>query len=146
MTARPTGRRGGRTALLATVLLLLSGCGGLVDGAEEQARTSPADVAASDSGTIGPDATLDELLDELLDRWRGLDQRVVDGAGAAPLAAIEEVWAALEPMLRADHQGALFGFEQAVDLARSAAERTRPADATKGYRLLLDLTAELRST
>ena len=135
------------TTTLIAISISTSGCGLETDrggrAAAEQA-VDDADATPQHSGNpVGPDTPLDELLAEMLDRWRGLDQRVIDEDAVAPLAAIEEVWALAEPIIRADHQGALFGFQQAVDLARSAVERTRPADASKGYRLARDLTTDL---
>lgn len=129
-----------RTILGTTVAVgLLTACGALAD---TTSRDDPP-VTTAAPGSLDPDATLDELLSEMLVRWRGLDQRVIDGDAAAPLARIEEVWALAEPIIRAEHQGALFGFQQAVDLARSSVTRTRPADASKGYRLALELTDDL---
>lgn len=143
------GRRGRRPLLTAITLTLTltgalatSACGAIAD-TRDRAPGATAASTAQVAGSVDPDASLEELLDTMLERWRGLDQRVIDGDATSSLAGIEEVWAVAEPIIRAEHQGALFGFQQAVDLARSAVTRMRPADASKGYRLALDLTADL---
>lgn len=137
-------RRTRRTVihLIATGSLAVSACGPLADRTDPNSSAAPSGATPA-ATAISPDATLDQLLPMLLERWRGLDQRVIDGDATGSLASIEEVWALAEPIIRADHQGALFGFQQAVDLARSAVTRTRPADASKGYRLARDLVSDL---
>lgn len=144
MTGRRDRRHTRRTvvSLIVTGSLAFSACGPLADRSDPNGSAEPSRVAATPTA-ISPDATLDQLLPVLLERWRGLDQRVIDGDATGSLASIEEVWALAEPIIRADHQGALFGFQQAVDLARSAVTRTRPADASKGYRLARDLVNDL---
>jgi hypothetical protein len=49
-----------------------------------------------------------------------LDERIVD-----------------ERQIRAADPDDVFNFEQAIDLARSGVERRRPADASKGYKILV---------
>jgi hypothetical protein len=90
---------------------------------------------------IADDASLTTLFDEMLATWRGLDQRVVDANRATEaLSRLESIWAQAEPMMREERPTALFGFEQAMDLARSAVDRRRPGDASKGLLILTNLT------
>lgn len=145
----------GVSAVVAVVALTLSSCAETVD-LRDTAPDSGADsgaVSDADAGqvvtTFDPDrplpadATLADLFPMLLTSWRGLDQRVIDGDATDTLARLEATWAAAAPLVRADHPSSLFGLEQAIDLARSAVERRRPADASKGYRLAIELTDEI---
>lgn len=149
-----------RAAALSIALLLLSGCGETYDLAD----LPPADATGSDAtgtdstGAGGTTATTSDplaapvettadvtgVLNAMIEIWRGLGQRVVDGDRAEEaLTRIEELWARVEPTLRRERPAALFGFEQAVDLARSAVERRRPADAGKGLSIMINATANL---
>ena len=90
---------------------------------------------------IADDADLLTLFDEMLATWRGLDQRVIDANRAAEaLSRLESIWAQAEPIMRRERPTALFGFQQAMDLARSAVDRRRPGDASKGLLILTNLT------
>jgi len=66
-----------------------------------------------------------------------------DDDAAALLTNVDQLWAEIEPTLRADHPEALFPMEQAVLLATTSVERRRPADASKGALILRDLAATL---
>jgi hypothetical protein len=131
---------------VASVLAVLAGCGQTID-LRDDADTVPTVSSAEGAGddALPLDGGLDELLPAIVANWRGLDQRVIDGDAAEPLARIETAWAAAEPLVRADHPSSLFGMQQAVDLARSAVERRRPADASKGFRLAIELSDEILS-
>jgi hypothetical protein len=128
---------------------LLAGCGQTIDLRDEvdEVAGAPTVPTVEEPGdaALPLDGTLHELLPAILSNWRGLDQRVIDGQASEPLARIETAWAAAEPLVRADHPTSLFGMQQAVDLARSAVERRRPADASKGYRLAIELSDEILS-
>ena len=139
------------TASVLAAVLALSACGETIDLRDTASDTAPDDVGTGGADDVAADADLpldgdlDELLAALLASWRGLDQRVIDGDTAEPMARIETTWAVAEPLVRADHPTSLFGMQQAVDLARSAVDRRRPADASKGYRLAIELTDEILS-
>jgi hypothetical protein len=141
-------------ALLISVSLLgATACGETYDMADlaESAAVSPNSAPSQNSPTtpevdrllapIATDADLLTLFDEMLATWRGLDQRVIDANRATEaLSRLESIWAQAEPMMRLERPAALFGFEQAMDLARSAVERRRPGDASKGLLILTNLT------
>lgn len=142
-----------RPVLLCTTLLVTLGCGetyDLADRPEGAGFTAPATggsgaapISSVDPLTtpIASDADLPTLFGEMLASWRGLDQRVIDAHRATEaLERIESIWAEAEPLLRSERPAALFGFQQALDLARSAVERRRPADASKGLLILTNLT------
>jgi hypothetical protein len=144
--------------LIATSLLGVAACGetyDLADLAESTAvspNSAPSNNSASntspDAVTVDPliapiadDADLLTLFDEMLATWRGLDQRVIDANRAAEaLSRLESIWAQAEPIMRRERPTALFGFQQAMDLARSAVDRRRPGDASKGLLILTNLT------
>lgn len=119
--------------LLAVGAVALSACG-----------TTYVDTAATTAGqatTLAPiahDAPLAGLLAELDTLMRGLDEEIVDDErDEVTLARIEDVWEVAEQQIRDRDPEDLFPFEQAILLARTGVERRRPADASKGYRLLV---------
>jgi hypothetical protein len=61
---------------------------------------------------------------------------------ASMLDDLEADWSLIEDIIRAEQPDRLFGFSQAVDLVRSGVERNRPADVSKGWKLLDDLSAD----
>jgi len=61
---------------------------------------------------------------------------------ASMLDDLEADWSLIEGIIRAEQPDRLFGFSQAVDLVRSGVERNRPADVSKGWKLLADLSAD----
>jgi hypothetical protein len=134
----------------------LTACGETIDLRDTSPVTSPdpgavtgVDDPAGDDGTgatpVAADATLDEVLTEMLTEWRGLGERVIDNEAGASLARIEEGWAAIEHTIRTEHTNSYSGFQQAIDLARTSVERRRPADASKGYLVAVDLADEVRN-
>jgi hypothetical protein len=106
--------------------------------------TVPSSVAATTLPPIAADAPLPELFAELDTLMRRLDEQIVEGKGEqdASLERIESVWAVAEQQIRAADPDDLFPFEQAITLVRSGVERRRPADASKGYKLLVAAVAE----
>ncbi len=53
------------------------------------------------------------------------------------MARIDALWVVAEAQIRDRDPDDLFPFEQAIDLARSGVDRNRPADASKGYKVLI---------
>jgi hypothetical protein len=136
-----------RVVTLAVSAVLFSACAETIDLRDTAVvdDDGPPATSAPAEQSLPFDGTLDELLPALLASWRGLDQRVIDGEAAESMARIETAWVAAAPLVRADHPASLFGLETAVELARSAVERRRPADASKGYRLAIELSDEILS-
>jgi hypothetical protein len=137
-------------ALMVVAAMLASlGCGETYDLADRPPASGSAATGSPrpDTSVMDPldvpvpvDADLPTLFAALLDTWRGLDQRVIDADRANDaMARIESIWAQAEPVIRSERPSALFGFGQAMDLARSAVERRRPADASKGLVILTNL-------
>lgn len=130
-------RRGdGAVAPLVLVgTLVLAGCGDTY--LDSSATTAPITVATT-LAPVATDTPLPELFAELDGLMRGLDEQIIENeTDDATLARIEEVWGVAEPQIRDRDPDDLFPFEQAITLARSGVERRRPADASKGYKLLV---------
>jgi len=133
-----TRRRAGTAALAA--VLTLGACGTTyVDTDVTVADTSPT-ATITTSAAVDPDAPLAELLSEIERLMFDLDERIVDERDhLATFARIDALWAAAERQIRAADPNDVFNFEQAIELARSGVERRRPADASKGYKILVDV-------
>ena len=136
----PSG--GGRTQLIAVAAaaLLLAACGETY--IETSATTAPPEVTTTTLAAVDPDAPVAELLAEIESLMLDLDQRVIDGdAPAATLERIEALWDVAEPQVREAALDSVYQFEQALGLARSGVTRNRPADASKGYKLMQQIVA-----
>ncbi len=134
-----TLRAAGAVALAA--VLALGACGTtFVDQTVDTVDTSP-DATTTTLAPVDRDAPIDELLAEIELLMFDLDQRITDEDGAVDtLARIDELWGSAERRIRAADPDDLFNFEQAIELARSGVERRRPADASKGYKIIADVS------
>lgn len=104
---------------------------------ESSATTGPVTVATT-LPPIAPDAPLADLFAELDRLMRRLDEQIVEDVGDdETMARIDAVWAVAEREIRDRDPDDLFAFEQAMILVHSGVERRRPADASKGYKLLV---------
>lgn len=133
-----TGRAAGAVALAA--VLTLGACGTTyVDTGVTVPDTSPG-ATATTSPAVDPDAPLPDLLAEIELLMSDLDERIIEERGHVEvLQRIDELWVAAERRIRDDDPDDVFNFEQAIELARSGVERRRPADASKGYKILVDV-------
>jgi hypothetical protein len=135
-------RRPGALAvpLVAVGALTLGACGTTY---VDSSVTIPSSVAATTLPAVPADTPLPELFTQLDALMRGLDEQIVQAKGEQDaLARIEQVWAVTEQQIRGNDPDDLFPFEQAITLVRSGVERRRPADASKGYKLLVAAIAE----
>lgn len=135
MTARAAG------AFALAAVLTLGACG--TTFVDETVDTAD-DIAASATTTlppVDPDAPLPELLAEIETLMFDLDQVIIDDdlAAAAVFARIDALWTVAERRIRSEDPDEVFNFEQAIELARTGTERRRPADASKGYKILADV-------
>jgi hypothetical protein len=130
-----TSRRARRAPWVVLVVLAVSACGETY--VDTGATTAPS-IVATTLPPVAADTPLTELFAELGGLMNTLDDQIVDDVGDdAALARIEDVWAVAEQQIRDRDPDDLFPFEQAITLARSGVERRRPADASKGYKLLV---------
>jgi hypothetical protein len=132
-------RAAGAVALAA--VLTLGACGTtFVDETVATVDTSP-DATTTTLAPVADDAPIDELLDEIELLMFDLDQRIIDDESPeGALARIDELWRSAERQIRSDDPDRLFNFQQAIELARTAVERRRPADASKGYKIMADVS------
>jgi hypothetical protein len=133
-----TPRAAGAVALAA--VLTLGACGTtFVDETVATIDTSP-DATTTTLPAVDPDTDLTELLAEIEGLMFDLDERIIEGEGAdVALAQIDERWRIAERQIREADPDDVFNFEQAIELARTGVERRRPADASKGYKIIEDV-------
>jgi hypothetical protein len=128
----------------AVAITALAACGATT---VDTSVTAPVDGTAAPPRTaaVDTDAPLTTLVLELQDELQGLDEQIVVAGDEdeATLARIDALWDAAEAQVQEDHPQLLFGFQQAITLARTGVERRRPADASKGELLLGPLVDEL---
>lgn len=129
-------------ALVGALALAVTACG--------TTTVDPSIAASADTGVastlppISADASLVDLVGDLADSMRHLDEEVIDGdTDDETLARIEEIWVVALPLARQHSIDMEFGLQQSVVLARTAVERRRPADASKGYKIVEALLATL---
>lgn len=131
------------TTLLTTTLLaitLLASCATEVVDLEPPAVTAQDDNVTNE---IAPDASLSELTELLRDEVTVLSEAIfVSNRDAArtSLERIDKVWILMEPLIVAEF-GELadqltYDLRRVIELARSAVERNRPADADKAKAFL----------
>ena len=127
---------GGAGAVALAAVLTLGACGTTyLDSSVTVPGTGP--TTTTTLPPVAADAPLDDVLAEIDDHMRHLDTAIVEQTKPdQSLARIDELWVVAEEQIRADDPNELFPFQQAIDLARSAVERQRPADASKGYKLM----------
>jgi hypothetical protein len=133
-----TLRAAGAAALAA--VLTLGACGTTyIDETVATVDTSP-DATTTTLAPVRDDEPLADVLATIETLMLDLDQRIIDDDGStAVLARIDELWRSAEPRIRANDPDDVFNFEQAIELARTGVERRRPADASKGYKIIADV-------
>ena len=62
-----------------------------------------------------------------------------DGDEDATIARIETSWAAITDEIKASHPELVNSIQATIDMARTAVDKNRPADADKAFSLLNDL-------
>jgi len=133
-----TRRFAGAVALAA--VLTLGACGTTyVDTDVTVPDTSPG-ATSTTLPAVDPDTPVEDLLVEIELRMSDLDERIIDERGhVETFRRIDELWTVAERRIRSEDPDDVFNFEQAIELARSGVERRRPADASKGYKILVDV-------
>lgn len=135
-------RRPLRGVALGVAVLCLTACGETY--IETSVTTAPEGAPVTTVAAVDTDAPLGDLLAEIGSLMLHLDEQIVAGDGhTATLARIETLWQAAEPQIRETHLDAIYDFEQALTYARTGVQRRRPADASKGYKVWLDVVAAL---
>ncbi len=120
------------------VLLAVSGCSSTYDSTIANTTTT---VAVT---TTLPTGTVDQLLPVMLAEVKALSEKVAANQGDdASATLIEQLWAAMQPEITADHPDLVPSFEFIVRRCRAAADRSRPADADRAYRNLQTIADSL---
>lgn len=129
----------GAFALVA--VLTLGACGKtFVDETVVTVDTSP-DATTTTLAPVDDDAPIGDLLIDIERLMIDLDQRIIDDDEPAEvLARIDDLWRAADQQIRAENADALFNFQQAIELARTGVDRRRPADASKGYKIFVEVS------
>jgi hypothetical protein len=124
-------------AIAAAAVLTLGACGTTYYDATITVPPTGATTTTT-LPPVDPETPVRELLTQIASVMEHLDEQIVDASGAdAAVARIDELWAVADPKIRDSNPDDLFPFQQAIQLAHSGVERRRPADASKGYRLLV---------
>jgi hypothetical protein len=133
-----TRRAAGAFALAA--VFTLGACGTTYIDTEVTVPDTSPDATNTTLPPVDPDAPIDELLAEIETLMVDLDERIIDRRGhTAQLDRLQDVWRAAEQQIRANDPDDVYNFQQAIDLAESGVERIRPADASKGYKIIADV-------
>ena len=124
-------------AWAAAAVLTLGACGTTyIDSSVTVPVTG--ETATTTLPAVASDTPLDMLLGDIEALMLHLDEQIVDGEHpASTMARIDALWVVAEAQIRDRDPDDLFPFEQAIDLARSGVDRNRPADASKGYKVLI---------
>lgn len=130
----------GAGAIALAAVLTLGACGTtFVDETVATPDTSPT-ATSTTLVVVDPEAPLNDLLGEIEDLMFDLDQRIVDDdAQFETRDRIDELWAVAEVRIRDNDPDDVYNFEQAILLARTGVDRRRPADASKGYKIIRDV-------
>jgi hypothetical protein len=123
-------------AVAATPFTLAACTGG--DSTVEPGATIEETIATT---TIAITGTPAELLPEMAVEMSRLSAQVAEDGDAeiATLAKIVGMWAAAESQVRATRPELVSSIQTTVEMATSAVERKRPADADKAFSLLTNL-------
>ena len=132
--------RGGAGAVALAAVLTLGACGTTyIDESVPTIDTSP-DATTTTLTPVDDTAPIDELLGDIERVMFDLDQRIIDDDGQVEaLARIDELWRPAEADIRSNDPDDVYNFQQAIDLAHSGVERRRPADASKGYKIIVEV-------
>jgi hypothetical protein len=132
--------------LIAFAVLVLGSCATTVEDrplADANPTPISGGVIVDDSipaTTIPIEGTATELLPEMATEMSRLGGLIVDGGDAeGSLARIQQIWETIRPEIEQTRPGLVNGIAATVELAVTAVERTRPADADKAFSLLTDL-------
>ncbi len=127
-------------AYALAAVLTLGACGTtFIDETVATVDTSPT-ATTTTLVPVDANAPVAELLAEIETLMFDLDERIIEEDGQfATFDRIEELWVAAERQIRRNDPDDVYNFGQAIELARTGVERRRPADASKGYKILTDV-------
>ena len=131
-----------RVAVVAAAsALVLAACAETVVEVDTPAAAADSAAAGTVPATTLPIAgSAAELLPEMATQMSQLSSMIsADGDERAALLEIEAIWVVARPEVDATRPELVAGIDTTVEMARTAVERVRPADADKAFSLLSDL-------
>ncbi|MFK7919569.1 MAG: hypothetical protein AB8G14_15950 [Ilumatobacter sp.] len=166
MSGNGNSRRVGRLALATIGVLVFTGCSTTIDETDSadpteslseaeltggegreiaDENTSPLDTGVivdpeAPETTIPIEGSAGELLPEIgIDMSRLSAEIGDDGDEDATIARIEATWAAIRDEVETSNPELVNSIQATVDMARTAVDANRPADADKAFSILNDL-------
>lgn len=129
-------RRLAAAAATTAAVLTLGACG--TTYIDTSKTTPPTGEVTTTLLPVAADTPLPTLLGDIETLMAHLDEQIVDEDNVPQtMTRIDELWDVAEQHIRDRNPDDLFPFQQAIDLAHSGADRRRPADASKGYKVLI---------
>ncbi len=126
-----------RYCYLVPLIVLASSCATTIN--QSAVTTLVSSSESTTQATIDSQLTTDELLDELLRAVEDLSnsmQKAERRQVTEQLARVISLSDAIRPKILATSDQLASDFDRVIDLAKSAVERNRPADADKALRFL----------
>lgn len=142
---RRTPRRSTSLTAAAVGALLLVGCGTTtidesVDPTETLTESDLTSDGEAPTTTLAIEGSAADLLAEIGTDMSRLSAEIADaGDEDATIARIEGGWAAIQDEVEATKPELVNGIQATIDMARTAVDSNRPADADKAFSLLTDL-------
>ncbi len=145
---RRTPRRSTSLTAAAVGALLLVGCGTTtidesVDPTDPTETLTESDLTSDGEDpttTLAIEGSAADLLSEIGTDMSRLSAEIADdGDEDATIARIEGGWAAIQDEVEATKPELVNGIQATIDMARTAVDSNRPADADKAFSLLTDL-------
>ena len=136
-----------RYCYLVSLIVIASSCATTIN--ESAVTTIASSAESTTQATINSQLTTDELLDQLLlavDDLSQSMQKVERKQVTQQLARVISLSDAIRPEILATSDQLATDFDRVINLAKSAVERNRPADADKALRflsLVIDAFAKL---
>lgn len=136
-----------RYCYLVSLIVIASSCATTIN--ESAVTTIASNAESTTQATINSQLTTDELLDQLLlavDDLSQSMQKVERKQVTQQLARVVSLSDAIRPKILATSDQLATDFDRVINLAKSAVERNRPADADKALRflsLVIDAFAKL---
>jgi hypothetical protein len=123
-------------AWAVAAVLTLGACG--TTYIDTSKTTPPTGEVTTTLALVAADTPLPALLGDIETLMAHLDEQIVDEDQVPQtMTRIDQLWDVAEQQIRDRNPDDLFPFQQAIDLAHSGADRRRPADASKGYKVLI---------
>lgn len=132
---------------LITIALVVSpaliGCGATY--IEDSLVETTTSIAETPTASNSVEHTLAEHLNIIDQSLNELSDAIVENDGTADevLTSILQSWGDIEDRIKADFPDSHFGFYEVITLAEISVERRRPADASKAWKLFIDVAASI---